>query len=180
MFRRHKANKLAGYTDFVMNKDKFLFSIKYNWEDNAQEFYSTWVPEITGTVGQMFSFVMHTSAQSYSGSQELDNLSIRNIVYLYIQRIFGVDQSDQFDYQTVNKLLPIPFKVYVKKIACYPQSITSEVYRQADSLLIPARNSRQTGLKTSVAASDQDQIEVVQTSVRDKLFMNLVVIESKK
>ena len=40
-------NIYPSYADFVMNKDKFLFTLKFNWEDNAQEILTTWVPEIT-------------------------------------------------------------------------------------------------------------------------------------
>jgi hypothetical protein len=28
-------NVFPSYVDFVMNKDKFLFTLKFNWEDNA-------------------------------------------------------------------------------------------------------------------------------------------------
>ena len=35
LFSKHKVNVFPSYVDFVMNKDKFLFTLKFNWEDNA-------------------------------------------------------------------------------------------------------------------------------------------------
>jgi hypothetical protein len=53
-----------------------------------------------------------------------------------VKRIFGVDESETYDYQFVNKAFPIDFKIYLKKIACYPQLITKEIYDKADSLYV--------------------------------------------
>ncbi len=44
----------------------------------------------------------------------VDTMSIRNILYLYILRIFGVDNSDEFEYKIVNMIFPVSFKVYIK------------------------------------------------------------------
>ena len=69
-------------------------------------------------------------------------------------RIFGVDQSDEFDYQIVNKIFPISFKVYVKKSACYPQLITKEIYDQACFINILG-GQQILGLKTSTPQAKQ-------------------------
>ena len=145
-------NIFPSYADFVMNKDKFLFTLKFNWEDNAQEILTTWVPEITQTFDQMFKFVLHQSDHHFNNEglhdELVDSMSIRNILYLYIMRIYGVDQSDEFDYQIVNKIFPISFKVYVKKTACYPQLITKDNYDQACFINI-LEGTSSLGLKSS-------------------------------
>ena len=55
----------------------------------------------------MFKFVLHQSEHHFFNNDGMhdelvDSMSIRNILYLYIMRIYGVDQSDEFDYQVVN------------------------------------------------------------------------------
>lgn len=76
-------------------------------------------------------------------------------------RIFGVDQSEEFDYRIVNKLFPIAFKIYVKKIACYPQLITREIYTKACSINIPEHNRHgNTGFKTSIHTGAEDLIPI--------------------
>ena len=47
-----------------------------------------------------------------------------------------MDESETFDYQLVNKMFPISFKIYIKKIACYPQLITKEIYDKANTINI--------------------------------------------
>jgi hypothetical protein len=109
-----------------MNKDKFLFLQKYNWEDHAKEIFQSWIPDIIQTVDEMQKFVLKNSTHLFNNDglfpdEELvDSMSIRNILFLYILRIFGVDNSDEFEYKIVNMIFPVNFKIYIKKIACYP------------------------------------------------------------
>lgn len=35
VFSKHKENKIGSYVDFIMNKDKFLFTSKFSWSMNA-------------------------------------------------------------------------------------------------------------------------------------------------
>jgi len=76
---------------------------------------------------------------------------ITQALTFYIQRIFGIDFYD-YDYAEVNKVLPISLKVYIKKVACYPQLITKADYEEASSVL----------------------------SVKDKLHINILVMEAKR
>ena len=46
--------------------------------------------------------------------------SIVDALSLYIKRIFGIDESESFNYQIVNKYFPKDLKIYLKKAACYP------------------------------------------------------------
>ena len=110
-------------------------------------------------------------------------MSIRNILYLYILRIYGVDNSDEFEYKIVNMTFPVSFKVYIKKIACYPQLINKDIYDTANTinLLINSQmNSK--GLKSSVSCTQSKHQNVLPLplSVKDRLFINLLTIESKK
>ena len=89
---------------------------------------------------------------------------VREILYLYILRIFGVDQSDEFDYKIVNRSFPISFKVYIKKITCYPQLVTREIYDQACKINVKSGG----------------KWRELPLSVKDRLFINILAVESKK
>lgn len=79
-----------------MNKDKFLFTAKFSWSMNAQELLSNWIPELTETLDELFRYVFTTSDYqfNYDGlyeGDEVDSQAIKEILHLYILRIFGVD-----------------------------------------------------------------------------------------
>ncbi len=103
-----------------MNKDKFMFMRKYNWDEHAVEFFSSWIPDIVQSMDDMMKYVLTNSPHLFnndglfSDEELVDTMSIRNILYLYILRIFGVDNSDEFEYKIVNMIFPVSFKVYIK------------------------------------------------------------------
>lgn len=55
----------------------------------------------------------------------------------YIKRIFGIDESESFNYAVVNSIFPRELKIYLKKVACYPQLISKEDYDKANLINIP-------------------------------------------
>ena len=62
--------------------------------------------------------------------------------------------------------------MYLKKVACYPQLITKDEYDKAIVINIPI-------------GQEQDQKKALKTrelvmSVKDKLLLNLMAVESKK
>ena len=79
------------------------------------------MPDITEA---MDSIIKYTNSHDYTFSNDsnrrLDSFEIRLSIIRYIQRILGIDQSEDYDYSLVNKILPIDLKVYIKKITCYP------------------------------------------------------------
>ena len=85
------------------------------------------------------------------------------MISLYIQRILGVDQSESFDYKLVNQILPIDLKIYIKKIACYPQLVNKEIYDKADTICLTGKKEKS-----------------IKLTVKDKVFINLLVCEAKR
>jgi len=86
--------------------------------------------------------------------------------------VFGVDESETYDYQFVNKAFPIDFKVYIKKLACYPQLITEEIYNKASFLNLAKVKGQE--------VKQGKQSEMLPLNVKDKLFLNIVAIEAKR
>lgn len=108
----------------------------------------------------------------YDPADEVDTGFIVDALTNYIKRVFGVDESETYDYQTVNKVFPIDFKIFMKKIACYPQLITKEIYDKADSVYLVKLKDQE------VKPGKPDRL--LKLSVKDKLYLSMVAIESKK
>ena len=103
-----------------MNKDKFMFLAKFNWDEHAVEILSYWIPDIVQNINDMIKYALSSSTHIFNNDgffpdEELvDSMSIRYILYLYILRIFGADNSDEFEYKIVNMTFPVSFKVFIK------------------------------------------------------------------
>lgn len=67
----------------------------------------------------------HLTYRTFGGGVDVDvnTEPFRNAIWYYTQRLYGV-RNDHYDYSRVNKLLPIPIKTFVKKVACYPELVT--------------------------------------------------------
>ena len=52
----------------------------------------------------------------------MDTEPFRRAIWYYIQSIKGI-RRDDYNYKEVNKLLTIPFKTYIKTVACFPEQL---------------------------------------------------------
>jgi hypothetical protein len=141
IFSKHKENKIISYTDFLMNKDKFFQASYFNWELNASDILSQWLPEQTEALDRLFRLVQGSAGGggldylfTNDADATVDSQFIVEQVTMYIKRIFGIDESETFDYSMVNKVFSRDFKIYIKKVACYPQLITKDIYDAASSI----------------------------------------------
>ena len=64
-------------------------------------------------------------------------------------------------------------KKYIKKVACYPKEVTHEIYQKANTIFVMGSGnvSRSGSVKMT---------ETVDLTVRDKVFINLMVCEAKR
>ncbi|CDW89406.1 p53 regulated pa26 nuclear protein [Stylonychia lemnae] len=189
IFSKHRENKIISYTDFKMNNDKFLFSSYFSWDLNAIEILSQWAPDITENLDSIFRLILQSEYKfSHDETNRVDSQYMIDCISMYVKRIFGVDESESFDYQMVNKVFPVAFKIFVKKVACYPQLINKEIYNQANSInLIRFKEDSDSRCHTPLASTNSstdkskgNSTESLNLSVKDKLYLNLVAIESKR
>lgn len=116
-----------------MNHDKFFYSIDFSWEENGLGILSQWLPDIFDEVDKIFSYCRSSRLvfqNAENCGEEIER--ILQALSLYIKRIFGIDESESFDYAAVNKIFPKDLKTYLKKVACYPQLITKDDYDKAN------------------------------------------------
>ena len=104
-----------------MNNDKFLFTSAFCWDLNAMEILSQWVPDVTENIDTIFRSLFQSPYKfDFDLSDEVDSSFIIDALTNYVKRVFGVDESETYDYSNVNKVFPIDFKIFLKKVACYP------------------------------------------------------------
>jgi hypothetical protein len=58
-----------------------------------------------------------------SDARGVDTTPFRRAIWYYTQRLFGL-QHDDYDYNKIHVFLTSNLKAFVKKIVCFPDSIT--------------------------------------------------------
>lgn len=82
-----------------MNNDKFLFSSYFSWDLNAFEILSQWAPDVTENMDAIFRYVFSSDYKfTYDDANKADSSFIIDCIHMYIKRVFGVDESETFDY----------------------------------------------------------------------------------
>lgn len=75
-----------------MNSDRFLYISSFNWEMDAIELFQHQLPEITETIDKIFEYIFKQEYRFCDESHEdIDTVEIREIIFNYILRIFGID-----------------------------------------------------------------------------------------
>lgn len=104
-----------------MNQDRFLYSIDYSWEENGLGILSQWLPDVMEELDEIFRYCKDSDFVFENGKDYKSQTErILEALNLYIKRIFGIDESESYDYSAVNKMFPKDLKIYLKKVACYP------------------------------------------------------------
>ena len=67
-------------------------------------------------------------------SQRLDTTDFRNAIVFYLKEIHGI-RDDSFKYKKINELFSIYQKKYIKKVMCFPDTITLEDYQKFSEIL---------------------------------------------
>lgn len=88
----------------------------------------------------------------FSKSKDENNsYRIKEHVVFYLLRCYGLN-FDDFNYELVNKVLPLGLKYYIKYSVSTPQMVTSDRYH----------------------------FDLGEFSVKDKLFINIMAAETKR
>jgi len=72
----------------------------------------------------------------FNQSKDVDTLPFRRAIWQYVQRIKGMFHDD-YNYQEVNVFLNKSTKSYIKKITCYPETITKHDFQNLGYELTP-------------------------------------------
>ena len=138
------------YEDFNVHSSKRMYSCDFNWEHHGYSCLSRYYPGIEKKMDAVFRRAA-TMTDGSINSIEADTEKFRSAIRHYALVLFGVN-NDAYEYRYVNIFLPIELKVFIKKLACWPHTVTIE-------------NVRHMG---------------VQLAEREKIHIAILVLEAKK
>ncbi|KAF2073625.1 hypothetical protein CYY_005082 [Polysphondylium violaceum] len=137
-FSRYKGNYNLSHTDFdVSSREYSIFSVQeYSWKEHGYELVSRYFPDAAPLLEEEFSFVYTMTYYEFNNNPDIDTLPFRRAVWYYVQRVKGMCHDD-YNYQEVNMFLSISLKNFVKKAACFPDTIKRDDFSKLGYHLKP-------------------------------------------
>ena len=130
------AAAMLQYEDFdVKSKDYTIFrSSDFNWKDHGFALVSRFLGDVAPLLDEQFDLIYFLTYNTFSSKTDIDTQPMRGAVWHYVQRVFGMC-NDDYDYREVNTFVNRPIKMYVKKSACFPETVTARDFASFSSLL---------------------------------------------
>jgi sestrin len=117
----------GGYMD--IRTDKSLHSHVFSYEDHVYPILHRFSPEVTDCIEAERLHALDFTNNSI-GSVPLESTRlVREAIIRYVERMYGICHDD-YKYENLNKILTLIHKVYLKKLACYPERITINDYNR--------------------------------------------------
>jgi sestrin len=124
------------HVDFdVKSRDYRPFKVHdYCWQEQGYALLSRYHPDLAPLLDQEFRHIFNLTYNTFSGTSDVDTSPFRNAIWYYVHRIKGL-LHDDFNYRDVNTYLNIQLKVFVKKVACAPETIRKKDLAQIGGYL---------------------------------------------
>lgn len=132
-FIRYTGNYLMRHEDFdVKSKSYKIFRVQdYYWKEHGFELFRRYLPGIAVPLDEEFDHIYNMTYGTFGrSSQKVETGPLRKACWQYIQRVKGMFHDD-YNYKEVNEYLDINIKSFLKKITCYPETITLTDFQKA-------------------------------------------------
>lgn len=119
----------AVYDDFQSKSGRTrLHPSEWSWDTPTKGLLAKFAPEAARLLDELF-YKAYTLTYNTFGDlpQKQSTTAFRRAIWLYVQKLYGIE-ADDYDYSSVNVVLEIRTKVYVKKVVTCPFSITQADY----------------------------------------------------
>ncbi|EXX67033.1 PA26-domain-containing protein [Rhizophagus irregularis] len=120
------------YTDFSVNSSEYsVFKLQdYCWEDQGVIMVNNYLPDIGEVLDREFSEIRDFTDYSlfHSYRSDLDTTPLRQAIWYYVQRLFGL-YKDDYEYRDINTFLNKKIKAFLKKVCCTPEEIRYNDWR---------------------------------------------------
>ena len=123
----HSGGKADEYRDFMQKSDKILHTMSFSWEDHGMMVMSRQMPDATDCINAEHVHSLEFTTNTIGESHIESTTTVREAIVKYVQRMYGVFHDD-YRYESLNKILPVIHKAYLKKLACYPERLTRVDY----------------------------------------------------
>jgi len=126
------------HEDFdVKSKSYSIFRVQdYCWKEDGFELIRRFLPGAATLLDEEFDHIYLLTYNKFNMSANVDTFPFRRALWQYIQRVKGIFHDD-YDYQEVNVFLNRATKSFIKKITCYPESITKSDFMNIGYQLTP-------------------------------------------
>eukprot|EP01118_Nematostelium_gracile_P016186 TRINITY_DN6646_c0_g1_i1.p1 TRINITY_DN6646_c0_g1~~TRINITY_DN6646_c0_g1_i1.p1 ORF type:complete len:325 (+),score=81.75 TRINITY_DN6646_c0_g1_i1:481-1455(+) len=117
------------YVDFdCRSKTYSIFKIQdYCWKEDGFELVRRFLPGAATLLDEEFDYIYLMTDNMFNQSTNVDTLPFRIAIWQYIQRVKGMFHDD-YNYQQVNMFLNRSTKSFLKKIVCFPETISKSDY----------------------------------------------------
>ena len=85
------------------------------------------VPEASESIWNRTRTTFAMTYEHLGQDSGLETGPLRRAIWNYVQRVYGL-QYDDYNYTDINKFLKINTKRYIKKTACFPETVTKQDY----------------------------------------------------
>jgi len=120
------------YADFSVNSTEYsVFRLQdYCWEDQGIIMVNNYLPDIGEVLDKEFAEIRDFTDYSlfHSYRSDLDTTPLRQAIWYYVQRLFGL-YKDDYEYRDINTFLNKRIKAFLKKVCCTPGEISFNDWR---------------------------------------------------
>ena len=112
-----------------------LSTADWSWDSHAFALLQRCYPSAAPALDGLFRVARTFTYNSFGDSAQVVNTEpIRTGLWRYCQRLYGVEDAD-YNYATINLVLPRPLKAFVKRVVCAPESLSPDDFHAFSSAL---------------------------------------------
>lgn len=124
-FSRIAGNSLC-YINYPMDTISRPFNgSEFRLTDQAYFVLEKMAPEVSESIWNRIRLATVMTYDYVGQDSGVETGPLRRAIWNYVQRVYGL-QYDDYDYTDINKFLKINTKKYIKKIACFPETVTRQ------------------------------------------------------
>ncbi|GES88938.1 sestrin-1 isoform X2 [Rhizophagus clarus] len=120
------------YADFSVSSSEYsVFKLQdYCWEDHGVIMVNNYLPDTGEVLDQEFTEIRDFTDYSlfHSYKSDLDTTPLRQAIWYYVQRLFGLCKDD-YEYRDINTFLNKRIKAFLKKVCCTPEEVRYSDWR---------------------------------------------------
>lgn len=125
-------SRIAGgylsYINYPMDTINRSFNASdFKFADQGYYILEKLIPEVSESIWNRIRMAYAMTYDSVGQTSGIDTAPLRRALWNYVQRVYGL-QYDDYNYTEINKFLKINTKKYIKKVACFPETVSESDY----------------------------------------------------
>jgi sestrin len=98
---------------------------EFRFADQAYFILEKMAPEFSESIWNRIRTALAMTYDYVGQDSGVETGPLRRAIWNYVQRVYGL-QYDDYNYTDINRFLKINTKKYIKKIACFPETVTKQ------------------------------------------------------